>query len=271
MTQLQNAVVLITGAAGGFGQELTRQLLKIGSRLILTDRDKTGLQQQAEILWKEAAAGEILACLEADLASREGCELLYQQVRSLNVPVDVLINNAGIAVFGRTDEVPIDQWEQLMQVNLLTPMRLSSWFLAEMIDRQKGHIVNISSMAGWTSRAGLSHYVASKFGLRGFSETLFDEAKEHQVKVTTVYPFFSRTPILQCAQHGTLAQQNNALPDRLITNPVAVMRQTIQAIQQDKREVFPDRIGHNIHLMKRYFPRFLDWISDRMLKPQRKL
>ena len=268
MTQLQDAVVLITGAAGGFGQELTRQLLKMGSRLILTDRDKTILQQRAETLWKEAASGEILACFEVDLASRQGCETLYQQVRSLNAPVDVLINNAGIAVFGRADEVPMDQWEKLMQVNLLTPMRLSSCFLPEMIDRQKGHIVNISSMAGWVGRAGLSHYAASKFGLRGFGESLFNEAKVHQVKVTTVYPFFSRTPILQAAQYGILAQQNNAPPERLITDPVEVMRRTIHAIQQDKREVFPDRIGYASHLLKRYFPGFLNWMSDQMLNPK---
>lgn len=71
MTQLHEAVVLITGAAGGFGQELTRQLLMAGSRLILTDLDQGVLHKQVEVIGREVATGEVLACLAADLASRE--------------------------------------------------------------------------------------------------------------------------------------------------------------------------------------------------------
>lgn len=262
MTQLREAVVLITGATGGFGQELTRQLLRAGSRLILTDLDKVVLHQRAESIWSEVATGEVIACLTADLSSREGCEALYQQVKALGIPVDVLINNAGIAVVGHINEVPFEPWERLMQVNLMAPMRLSALFVADMIARQKGHIVNISSIAGWAAPPGLTHYAASKFGLRGFSEGLFDEVKAHNIKVTAVYPFFSRTPILQSKRYGAFAQRNPDLPENWITDPVKVMRQTIQGIIRDQLHVFPDSVAKNIHFFKRYAPGFLDWISN---------
>ena len=211
MTQLQNAVVLITGAAGGFGQELTRQLLAAGSRLILTDLNAKQLYDQGRSLQAQLKTGEILGCIAADLAARDGCDRLYQAVQALGHPVDIVINNAGIGLYGRMDEIPPEKWERLMQVNLLAPMRLSTLFMVDMIARRQGHIVNISSLAGWVATAGMAHYAASKYGLRGFSEGLAAELKPYNVKVTAVYPYFSRTPILQSERFGSLAQRIEGL------------------------------------------------------------
>ncbi len=266
MTNLNEAVVLITGAAGGFGQELTRQLLQAGSRLILTDLDEAILHQRAEAIYKEIGTGEIVACLAVDLANQDGCQTLYERVKALGIPIDILMNNAGIGLFGRMDEVPSAKWEQLMQVNLLAPMRLSSLFVADMIARQKGHIVNISSLAGWSAPAGMTHYAASKFGLRGFSEGLGKEVKPYKVKVTAVYPFFSRTPILQSERYGTLAQDSQGFPERLATDPALVMGATIQAIVRDRPFVFPDATAKSVYILQRYFPQLLNWIGDRFPK-----
>jgi short-subunit dehydrogenase len=263
MTQLNEAVILITGASGGFGQEFTRQLLMTNSQLILTDLDKTVLQKQVEIIQHQVSTGKVIACLAADLSSREGCEKLYHQVKLLDVPVDILINNAGIGLFGRMDEVPSEKWEQLMQVNLLAPMRLSTLFAADMIARKKGHIVNISSLAGWSAPAGMAHYSTSKFGLRGFSEGLFNEVKSYNVKVTAVYPFFSRTPILKSERYGSLAQELDDFPPHLATDPVKVIQETIQGIVRNQLHVFPDRIAKNVQLLKRYAPWSLDWMSNK--------
>ncbi|MDJ0567730.1 MAG: SDR family NAD(P)-dependent oxidoreductase [Pleurocapsa sp. MO_192.B19] len=263
MTELNNAVVLITGAAGGFGQELTKQLLAKGSRLILTDLDLKILQEQVTNIQSEVTTGEVIQCFEANLASRTGCHHLYQQVKTLNMPLDILINNAGIGLFGRMDEVPAEKWEQLMEVNLMTPMRLSSLFVADMIARQQGHIVNISSLAGWIAPAGMAHYCTSKFGLRGFSEGLFNEVKPYNIKVTAVYPFFSRTPILQSARYGTLAQNSDGFSNKFVTEPGKVMAKAIQGIVRNQLHVFPDPMANSIHLLKQYFPSLLDWIGDR--------
>ncbi|AUT02329.1 short-chain dehydrogenase [Nostoc sp. CENA543] len=261
MTQLSQTVILITGASGGFGQELTKQLLAAGSRLILTDIDETVLRQRVTEIQQQVKTGEVLACLAADLSTSAGCETLYHQVKTLNIPVEILINNAGIGLFGRMDEVPQDKWERLMQVNLLSPMRLSALFAADMITRRQGHIVNISSLAGWSAINGLAHYSASKFGLRGFSEGLYQELKDYNVKVTAVYPFFSRTPILESERFGTLAKQFQGFPEDLVTDPADVMRATIQGIICNQLHVFPDKTAKTVHLLKRYFPRLLDWVN----------
>ena len=265
MSQLQSAVVLITGAAGGFGQELTRQLLLKGSRLILTDRPEVDLRSQAKQIQQTLGPtpGEIVTCLSTDLATPTGCDDLYQQTQAINRPIDVLINHAGIALLGHMVDIPPDRWEQLMQVNLITPMRLSSRFAADMVARRQGHIVNISSLAGWIAMPGLTAYAASKFGLRGFSEGLRHEVAPFQVKVTTVYPCFSRTPMLQCDRFGVSAQ-STTLPVPLTTDPVRVMARTIRAIERNQAEVCPDAIASSGRLAKCYIPALPDWISRQL-------
>ncbi|AHJ28833.1 SDR family NAD(P)-dependent oxidoreductase [Nodularia spumigena CS-584] len=266
MTKLDQAVVLITGASGGFGKELTRQLLQAGSRLILTDLDETVLREQVQAIQHQVTTGDVLACLAVDLSTREGCEILYHQVKALNIPVDILINNAGIALFGNIEKIPNDKWERLMQINLLTPMRLSSLFVTDMIARQQGHIVNISSIAGWWSMPGLTHYAASKFALRGFSEGLFHEVKDYNIKVTVVYPFLSRTPIIDCEKFGSLNRNNQESLNNIATDPAKVMRVTIKGIIHNKLHIFPDATSQKAHILKRYFPQIMSLISDILVK-----
>src|SRR5688572_4739926 len=126
MTELKSAVVVITGANGGFGHQFIRQLLAEGSRLILTDLDQTALEETANTLCREVGQGSVLQCIGSDLSSAAGCDALYQAVE--HVP-DILINNARIGMFGRFDETPEAQWETLMEVNLIAAMRLVHRFL----------------------------------------------------------------------------------------------------------------------------------------------
>ncbi|NEQ99496.1 MAG: SDR family NAD(P)-dependent oxidoreductase [Cyanothece sp. SIO2G6] len=263
MTQLSNTTILITGAAGGFGQELVRQLLPRGNRLILTDIDETVLldvvsQIEQELSRSTANMGQVLACLPADLASKQGCDRLCIEVdalcRASSLNVDVLINNAGVALLGRMDEVPYERWEQLMQINLLSPMSLSAWFAKDMIARQQGHIVNIASVAGLIAPPGLGPYAASKFGLRGFSEGLYNDLAEYNVKVSVVYPFFSRTPILKAPRYGRAAQQQADFDERRATDPVKVMQAMIRGIEQDRLHVYPDFPSGIIQILRRLFP-----------------
>lgn len=265
MTDLNQAVVVITGATGGFGRQLTRQLLQAGSCLILSDIDRTTLEEFAAKIKTEVTTGEIIACLESDLSLPESSQNLYDRIKALGKPVDILINNAGIALIGRTNDVPPEKWEKLMQINLLAPMRLSSLYINDAIERRKGHIVNISSVAGWIGAWGMASYNASKFGLRGFSEGLFNDVKKYNIKVTVVYPFFSRTPILESERFG-MAKKIGGLPDRLVTDPAKVMERTIKGIVADKFHVFPDRYAKSLYILKQYFPGLLDWISNRTSK-----
>ena len=259
MTELKNAVVLITGAGGGFGQELMRQCLAMGSRLIVTDVNPDLLQASLDKVMRDQPGGHIIQCITADLSTREGCEALYQAVE---LTPDVLINNAGLANSGRFDQIPAEKWELVMQVNLLAPMRLVSLFLPDMIKRRHGHIVNISSLAGWAGIGTIAHYSAAKYGLRGFGEALHEELAPYNIKLTSVYPFFSRTAILESPHYGSLPRRT--IPDQLTSDPADIMRETIKGIQQNRLHVFPDRTAKQIHWIKRLFPAMIPVLNRYM-------
>ena len=106
MKDLQGKVVLITGAGGGFGQQMIRQFLQAGCRVVLTDINAESLSAIANEIAHDIDSGQVLDCIEADLSSADGCEALFQKVRGNDVCPDILVNNAGIAMAGRMDLVP---------------------------------------------------------------------------------------------------------------------------------------------------------------------
>ena len=260
MTGLNNAVVLITGATGGFGRHLTAQFLAAGSRLVLSDIDTRAL----DLLTAEwqAEASRILGGVAADLGHEAGCRRLYDGVQALGLQPDILVNNAGIGVGGRFDHVPADRWEQVVQIDLLAPMRLCYLFLPQMIDRGSGHIVNISSLAGWIGASGIASYSAAKFGLRGFGDALAEDYADCGINVSTVYPFFSRTPILDSEQFGFAERQ--VIPEDMVTDPAEVVAAIIGGVQKNRRDIFPDKMSRRIHYLKRFAPWTIPLISRRM-------
>ncbi|GAB4213572.1 MAG: SDR family oxidoreductase [Roseiflexaceae bacterium] len=254
MKDLRGQTVLITGAGGGFGQELTRLLLEAGSLLILADVHAAPLKTAVETLIGRLAQppqGRVLGLLAADLATPEGAEALYRQCRAITPQLDILVNNAGIGMSGSFEGVPRERWERLMQINLLAPMRLTSLFLPDMIVRRSGHIVNISSVAGLVGAPGLAAYCASKFGLRGFSEALYADVRRHGIDVTAIYPFFARTAILQSERFGG-ADTN--LPSWLIYDPARVMADLVEGIRRRQLHVYPGAIPRAIDLLRRAAP-----------------
>jgi len=260
MTELSKAVVLITGADGGFGRQMMRQFLEAGSRLILSDLNENRLARlQADV---ESGSGEILAAIPADLSQVDDCQHLYDEVLKTKMIPDVIINNAGVGVGGRLDHVPRDRWEQLMQINLLAPMRLCYLFLPHLIERKSGHIVNISSIAGWLATKGMTSYCAAKFGLRGFSEALAGDLEEFDVRVSAVYPFFSRTPILNSDQFGY--ESRREVPLDMATDPADVVAKILSGVRANRRDIFPDKMSRRIHYLKRFAPWIIPIINRRM-------
>ena len=261
MKQLDGQVVLITGAGGGFGRELIRQLLPHGCRLILTDLRHAPLQAAAEwaaVRVGQGVPGRIIGMLAADLATPGGADAVYEQARAI-APIDILVNNAGIGMSGPIEAIPPARWEALMQINLLAPMRLTARCVPAMIARRSGHIVNVSSVAGLVGAPGLAAYCAAKFGLRGFSEALAADLRPHAVDVTAIYPFFARTPILESQRFG--AAPPTRLPERLIYDPAFVVARLIDGIQRRTLHVYPGAIPRQIDLLRRVAPWALDLLA----------
>jgi len=257
MTDLSEKTVLITGAGGGFGLHMTRQFRDAGCNLVLTDINDRALRGSVE-----DAGDALLAAVAADLATEEGCGVIAGTCTAKGITPDLLVNNAGIGFSGRLDHVPRERWETLMQLNLLAPMRLCNLFLPGMIGRGSGHIVNISSLAGWIGSQGMTAYCAAKFGLRGFGESLSADLEGTGVKVTNVYPCFSRTPILDSAQYGY--EERRGIPEHLISEPADVVAQILKGVQKDKLHVFPDKHARRIHYLKRFMPWVIPMLHRRM-------
>jgi short-subunit dehydrogenase len=257
MTDPANTIVLITGAGGGFGRHMVRQFRAAGAQLLLTDVTDRALSAAA------ADAGDDLAgSVVADLAVEEGILAVADICTSRGVVPDILVNNAGLAVAGRLDSVPRERWETLMQLNLLAPMRLCNLFLPGMIERGSGHIVNMSSVAGWIGAQGLSSYCASKFGLRGFGESLAADLDGTGVHVTNVYPCFSQTPILDSPQYGY--EQQRTVPAYLISDPSHVVARIIAGVRRNRLHVFPDKYSRLIYYVNRFTPWLMPLLDRRM-------
>ena len=260
MTEPANKTVLITGAGGGFGRHMVRQFRAAGAQLILADVSDRALRDAID-----DAGDDLAASIVADLATEEGCAAVAATCTSHNVAPDILVNNAGIGVAGRLDHVPRDRWESLMQLNLLAPMRLCNLFLPGMVERGNGHIVNISSLAGWVGSRGLSSYCASKFGLRGFGESLAADLEGTGISVTNVYPCFSRTPILDSPQHGY--EERRVVPAHLVSEPADVVKRIIEGVRRNRLHVFPDKHARRIHYISRFAP-WLTPLLDRRMQAQ---
>ena len=254
MKSLANRVILITGAAGGFGREYIRQLLPLGARLILTDLNESDLHKIAKDITASlpAATGKIIGIFESNLSTREGCEQAYRKCTEISPTVDVLINNAGIMTYGDFHEVPIEKWETLMKLNLLAPMYLTHYFLPGMLEKKEGHIVNMSSVAGFVATSQGAPYSCSKFGLRGFGMALYGEIKKKGVDVTNIYPFWAKTNILNSPEYGTTTIKR--LPGIFADDPKKVIRQAIGGIRKRKLHVYPGIYAKAVNFAAKFWP-----------------
>jgi short-subunit dehydrogenase len=262
MTTLDSRVVLITGAGGGFGREMIRQFLRAGSFLVLADRELAPLHRAASEVASlvPPGRGRLLGYVAADLSTNAGCNDLFRQTQAITPHVDVLVNNAGIGVSGSFADIPPEHWERLMAINLLAPMRLTACFLPGMTARGSGHIVNVSSVAGLVGSPGMTAYSTSKWGLRGFGEAIGNEYAAHGIAVTTIYPFFSRTAILDSLHFGP---ERNPLPAWMVYEPAQVVAALIKGIQRNKRHVYPGAIPKVINLLARLVP----WLDRPLTQP----
>lgn len=185
MESLKGKNALITGAGKGIGRAIAIALAQEGVNIGLVARTETELQKVAEEL-KEYGVQAVVAT--ADVTAIEAVNTAVEQVRSALGVIDILINNAGIAAFGSFMELEPAKWEEIVKVNVFGPYYVTRAVLPEMIKRKTGDIINISSTAGKNGAAVTSAYSASKFGLIGLSESLMQEVRKHNIRVSTLVP-----------------------------------------------------------------------------------
>lgn len=247
---LKGKKILLTGATGGFGREFAKQLHELGAHLILSGRDKSKLDGLADHTGVSGAGGRIIGLIDANLSDRKGCEELYNRCLEITPEIDVLINNAGIIAYGGFHEVPLDTWERLMEINLLSTMRLTYLFLPAMLKRRQGHIVLMSSVAGFVGARRSTAYSASKFGMRGFGLSLHGEVHPKGIDVTVLYPFWADTPILQSDDYGS--RPTGKVIKIVVDKAGDVVRESIQGIRKKKLSVYPGPTAKVIHVLNKF-------------------
>jgi 3-oxoacyl-[acyl-carrier protein] reductase len=193
MTNLQGKVALVTGAGRGIGKAISLLLAQSGCRVVLAARTRGQLDEtQKEI---GARGGEALS-IPADLTQDDEINGLVEKTREAWGGVDILINNAGWGKRAPVVKAKVEDWDQTFRLNLRAPMLLAKLLLPNMIEKGEGAVINIGSVSGKTGEANGAAYSASKFGLIGFTQSLFEEVKEYGIKVAVILPGFVDTPLI---------------------------------------------------------------------------
>jgi short-subunit dehydrogenase len=200
--QFAGGTAVVTGAASGIGEALAAQLAARGSHLVLVDRDKDRL---ADVADRARAAHPALAVSThvADLSDDEQTHALAETLAAEHPETTLLVNNAGVALGGRFDQVTLDEFDWVMAVNFRAVVRLTHALLPALKAHPGAHLVNVSSVFGIFAPAGQAAYSASKFAVRGFSEAVRHELAENQVGVTVVHPGGIKTRIAESARTGS--------------------------------------------------------------------
>ncbi|MFC1285943.1 3-ketoacyl-ACP reductase [Bacillus paralicheniformis] len=185
MQSLQNKTALITGGGRGIGRATAIALAKEGVHIGLIGRTAANLEKAAEEL---KAFGVKVSVAAADVKDLTAVERAVQSVKGELGQIDILINNAGIGGFAGFLEQSPEEWENIVQVNLMGVYNVTRVVLPEMIERKAGDIINISSTAGQRGAAGTSAYSASKFAVLGLTESLMQEVRKHNIRVSALTP-----------------------------------------------------------------------------------
>ncbi|KYP81593.1 3-ketoacyl-ACP reductase [Ferroacidibacillus organovorans] len=183
---LHGKIALITGAGKGIGKAIAVKLASEGVHLGLLARTRTDIESLANTLQKSYDVRVSVAT--ADVSNRTEVESAIEVLSKDLGPIDILINNAGTAKFGSVAEMNPDDWEHIVKVNLFGTYYVTRTVLPDMMRRNTGNIINVSSTAGQRGNATTSAYSASKFGVIGFTESLMQEARKSNIRVTALTP-----------------------------------------------------------------------------------
>jgi len=202
MKSLDDKVVVLTGAGSGIGRALAVELAGRGSLLAISDVNEAGLAETVELA-KQAGAKEVRAD-RLDVADREAFTAYAAAVLDHFGRVNVVINNAGVALSGRVQDLEWDDIDWIMGIDFWGVVHGTKLFLPAIIDSGDGHIVNISSLFGLVSMPDQSFYNAAKYAVRGFTEALREEIliDGHKVGVTAVHPGGIKTAVARSARYS---------------------------------------------------------------------
>ena len=212
--------MLITGAAGGIGKELSKSFLEVGANIVLSGTNIKRLQSLKDDLNQKC---EVYKC---DLKNVDEINDLLNFLDGSG-GVDILINNAGKTEDNLLMRMSDEQWEDIMLINLTSVMRLTRGIIRGMIKKRWGRIINITSIVALTGNPGQSNYVASKSGLIGFSKSLASEVASRGITVNCIAPGFIKTNMTDKLNENQTSSILNRIPMNRIGIPIDICSSAI--------------------------------------------
>ena len=184
-----NKIAIVTGASTGLGKSISVKLAFQGYEIILASRNEEKLNEVHKIISDSGGHSQVIV---TNVSNESDIENLYSKIDTDRV--DILVNNAGFGVFNKIQKISSKEWDEQMNTNLRGSFLMTRYLMESMISRKTGKLVFINSVAGINAYPYSSAYVASKFGLRGFTTSLREELREYNIKVISVHPGAVDTP-----------------------------------------------------------------------------
>lgn len=252
MEEGTNKTVLITGFSSGIGKALAQQFAKDKYNIIGVARDKGKMEETASDLSKK---GVEVYLIQKDLAQDGAAKEVYEEVKALGKPIDILVNDAGVGQHGKFVDIPYERYAHLIHLNIISLTHLTRLFLEDMVKRDHGRILNLGSIAGFQPGPLLAVYHATKAYVVSLSEALATELEEMDSKVTvtclcpgpTDTDFFSRADM----------EETNVVhyKDKLMLPPEEVAEGAYKALMDGERIFIPGTMNKVTTFIRRVIPK----------------
>jgi NAD(P)-dependent dehydrogenase (short-subunit alcohol dehydrogenase family) len=269
-------VAVVTGAASGIGRALAVRLAQDGASLAIADINASELDETARMLKPAASVPGKVTTHVADVSDKGQVAVFAREVVEAHGRANLLINNAGVGLFGTVEQISIEDIEWLMGVNFWGVVHGVKHFLPILRRQPQAHIVNISSVFGIIGPAGHAAYAASKFAVRGFTEALRHELAGGPIRVSVVHPGGIKTNIANNARPGAGADRAAADRERAIfnmaarTSPDAAAERIVRGVLRDEERILVGIDAWAIDRIQRWAPvkywRLIGKMFERMEK-----
>jgi NAD(P)-dependent dehydrogenase (short-subunit alcohol dehydrogenase family) len=260
--------VLVTGAASGIGRATALAFAREGATLVVCDVNESGLEETAAQI---RALGRPVLARRVDVTSAAAVEELAVEVHREHPALDVLVNNAGVGLGGGLLDTTLADWDWILGINVRGVVHGCHFFLPNMVARgQGGHVVNLSSVAGYVATAELLAYGVTKFAVFGLSEALRQELRPHGIGVTAVCPGIINTPITATSpMRGPNATPEArkvlvAMYERRGYGPERVAANIVKAVRKNRAVAPVSPEAWVLYFLKRLSPALTAWISRRL-------
>lgn len=259
---LKNKKVVLTGAGAGIGRELAKQLVEEGAFVVGLDLNQDFLNETETII-----SSDNFKAYQIDISNKKALEEFYKDYFKIHQEIDLIINNAGIIQkFVPVDELEEKDIERIMNVNFFAPLNIIRLFMKDLKKREESYIVNVSSMGGFFPFPGQTIYGASKAALKLFTEGLYSELLNTNIKVTIVYPGAIATNITANSNVEAMGSSEEESSFKALPAEDAA-REIIKAIHKEKLEAYVGSDSKFMNKLYKFNPeRAVKFIANKMNK-----